>query len=95
MRHQAIRTCTKQNYFMIAATKACKMINQNSNIFSCAYLGVYALQVSVVLPGSHEDDGLPAGSSHGDGRANLVINCVKLSEHYSIDCVRIVTTLAE
>ena len=70
---------------MSAATTACKMINQNSNIFSCAYLGVYALQVSVRLHGSHEHNGHPADASHGDGRANLIINCVKLSEHYSID----------
>jgi len=42
--------------------------------------------------GAHEHDGLPADISHGDGRANLVINCVKLSEDYSVNCLRVVTS---
>ena len=63
-------------------------MNHNSTIVFCAHLGVDALKISVGLPGAHEHDGLPTDVGHGDGRANLVINCVKLSEHYFVNCVR-------
>ena len=55
-----------------------------STFISEIYLGVQTLQVSVGLSRAHEHDGLPADVSHGDCRANLVINSVKLSKYYSV-----------
>lgn len=52
-------------------------------------LNIETLQVRIGLSGAHEHDGLSGGVSHGNGRANFVVDRVEFGQDDAVDCANL------